>query len=189
MEAAKDKVRPIKEAPQDSVKVPEDFLTRSQRDGGKVALFVAILAILLVAILFFSLNQNITGLGQKVDELASLRESVQGLDQQLAELGVQTRNNVARLDNRINTETQNVRTRSEEQYAAMDGRMVEVEGRLENLDELAAEAKRMVMSSMLQELTQRVGYLSQQVEGEEQARNLAEARKLLEQVQTEMDAK
>lgn len=62
------------QAPQDPT--PVEAVDKTSRDMGRVALFVAILAVILLAVFFFGINQNISGLSARVDGLTTLKDDV-----------------------------------------------------------------------------------------------------------------
>lgn len=53
---------------------------------GKVALFVALLAVVLMVILYFSQQQNITGLAEKMDEVHGVKQEMAGVKAHVAAL-------------------------------------------------------------------------------------------------------
>jgi len=70
----------------ESAPVMNAGVAAAQRDMSKVALMVALLAVLLLVIFFFGMNRNIAGLTDEVKSLGVLREEVSSLDQRLVEL-------------------------------------------------------------------------------------------------------
>ena len=62
------------QAPQDPT--PVEAVDKTSRDMGRVALLVAILAVILLAVFFFGINQNISGLSARVDGLSTLKDDV-----------------------------------------------------------------------------------------------------------------
>ena len=58
----------------------EEIMAKSAKDFGKAALFISILAVVLLAVVFFGLNQNVTGLRAEVAELTALKGQVAGMD-------------------------------------------------------------------------------------------------------------
>jgi len=56
-----------------------EAVDKTSRDMGKVALFVAILAVVLLVVFFFGLNQNLNGLSARVDGLVVLKNDVDAL--------------------------------------------------------------------------------------------------------------
>lgn len=71
----------------------EVFEAKTGSDLGKVALFVALLAVILMVMLYFSQQQNISGLSEKVDgvngvkhELVEVRDHLATLEQEVATL-------------------------------------------------------------------------------------------------------
>ncbi|MEF2231727.1 MAG: hypothetical protein V3571_12420 [Pseudodesulfovibrio sp.] len=65
---------------------PAAGVAAAQKDMSKVALMVALLAVLLLVIFFFGMNRNIAGLTNEVKSLGVLREEVSSLDRRLVEL-------------------------------------------------------------------------------------------------------
>lgn len=57
-----------------------------QKDMSKVAMIVSLLAVLLLVIFFFGMNQNIAGLTDEVKSLGVLREDVSNLDQRMVQM-------------------------------------------------------------------------------------------------------
>jgi len=112
---------------------PEASRTKAKapRDMGRIALFVAVIAILMAGILFYRANQSLNIISKDVTGIT-------------AKIGF------------------------------MDARMAE-------LETLPAKSKRMVTNTMIQEMAQRVSYLSTQVDDKEQAAKLLQAMELLRQ--------
>lgn len=73
-----------------------------------------------------------------------------------------------------------------ERIATMDSRIEGMETDLAALKDLPQESRRMVLRTMLQDMAQRAGYLTQQVDNEEQSAKLNQAMQLLEEVQTDL---
>ena len=65
---------------------PTAGVVEAQKDMSKVALMVALLAVLLLVIFFFGMNRNIAGLTTEVQSLGTLRDEVSSLDQRLVDL-------------------------------------------------------------------------------------------------------
>ncbi|MGE4265789.1 MAG: hypothetical protein AB7E46_15095 [Desulfovibrio sp.] len=61
-------------------------MVKTNRDMGKVALFVSLLAVLLVVIFFFGLNQNISGVSAQVKELSKVTGQLEDMNGKLATL-------------------------------------------------------------------------------------------------------
>lgn len=146
-QASNDKVRDIKSDPhQFSGKEAEEIKARTNSDLGKVALFISLLAVILLIVFFFGMNQNMTGLTDEVQDIPEMKE----------------------------------------QIATMGERMNAMETEMTALQELPQEARRMMVRSMLQEMAQRVGYMSIEVENEQQSAKLNQAMELLQEVQTDL---
>lgn len=72
---------PETETPQEpkAERQPAELIDKTGRDIGKVALFVSILSVVLLVVFFFGLNQNLTGLSARVDNLVSIKDDVNAL--------------------------------------------------------------------------------------------------------------
>ncbi len=62
---------------------------RAKRDMSRVALFISLLGVLLLAVFFFALNQNIMGVADKAQNVDILQERLQETENQMA--GMQQR--------------------------------------------------------------------------------------------------
>jgi len=82
-------------------KLQTDFKQETHKEMGKVALIISILAVLLVAILFFGVNQNVKGVAQEVAKLQKLPEKIAILSGTVQEMGTKVNTldaKVARLE-------------------------------------------------------------------------------------------
>lgn len=88
MEASKEKVFSIGRpgAAQSDEQVAAEIVAKTNRDMGRVALFVSILAVILLTVFFFGLNQNMTGLSEQVKEIGQVKQQLVGVQQQMAVL-------------------------------------------------------------------------------------------------------
>ncbi|GAB6059261.1 hypothetical protein [Desulfonatronum parangueonense] len=121
----------------------EVFEMKSGSDFGKVALFVALLAVILMVILYFSQQQNITGMSDQLGEVQQVRQEIVVVQDQIASL----------------------------------------EAEMEALKGLPAEARKIVISSLLNESASKINYLSTRMETDEQQAKMREIQKMLEEVQ------
>ncbi|EMG37601.1 hypothetical protein PCS_01539 [Desulfocurvibacter africanus PCS] len=137
----------------------EDIKRKSEKDMGKVAIFISILSVLLLVIFFFGLNQNITGLNQEVQNLGALRQDVGTLATQFSNIQ-QTVGSV------------------QENVGSLENRFVE-------LEKLPAQTRNMILMNDLNAMNQRLGHIGSQLSGQ-QATRLQEAQQLLQQLQTEL---
>ena len=145
-----EKITPLRPEQEKSEKgkqpLAQEIIGDVRKDMGKVAMIISILAVLLLVVFFFGLNQNVAGLEAKVNELTKLKGHVQTLDTKMGSM--------------------------EEKIAA-----------LENLPQ---KTRNMLLSNILQEMSQKAAYLSSQVGTEDQSTKLMQAKELLQQVQTEL---
>jgi hypothetical protein len=72
------------------------------------------------------------------------------------------------------------------QMTGVEGQVTAVNGKIAQLEKLPAQAKKMVVAGMVQEMAQKASYLSGQVESADQAAKLQQAMELLTGVQAEM---
>lgn len=83
MSAEHEKVHPMDKYKKDGEEtnaLTQEIMASSAKDFGKAALFISILAVVLLAVVFFGLNQNVTGLRAEVAELGALKGQVSGMD-------------------------------------------------------------------------------------------------------------
>ncbi len=64
----------------------EVFEMKTGSDLGKVALFVALLAVILMVMLYFSQQQNITGMGDKLQEVQGVKQELTAVQGQISTL-------------------------------------------------------------------------------------------------------
>ncbi len=88
--------------------------------------------------------------------------------------------NVSTMNERINSLSM-----MKEDVVALDNTVSQVQDRVSTLEDLPQEMKSIVYANILQEMSQKTDYLSQQLDGEQQTKIL-EARKLLQQVEEGM---
>lgn len=160
-EASREKVHPIHEfkraeKPGDDM---EELKRKGDRDMSKVAIFISILSVLLLVVFFFSLNQNITGLSQEVQNLGALREEVSAMDSRLGNV--------------------------QQAVGGIQQNVGSLETRLVEMEKLPARTRNMIIVNDLTAMSQRLGYIGSQLEGQQSAR-LQEAQQLLTQIQSEL---
>lgn len=139
----------------------EAFEIKTSSDLGKVALFVALLAVILMVMLYFSQQQNIVSLSEKLDE-------VQGVKQELVEVKDQIAS-------------------SNEHIATVQDNVAGLEQEMETLRDLPEQARKVILTGLLKESASKIQYLSSQVENEEQQEKLAQIQKMLEEVQSGLE--
>jgi hypothetical protein len=109
----------------------------SGRDLARIAIFISVLAVILLTVFFFGLNKSISGLSEEVRALGAVRERLAG-----------------------------------------------VEERVTALEDLPRQTRRMVLSGMLQEMSQRAAYVHSQLQDAEGKAQMATAMESLSEVQT-----
>ena len=130
MEPAKDKVYTLgrpSPTPSDE-QVTAEITARTNRDMGRVALIVSILAVILLTVFFFGLKQNMAGLAEQVKDVGVMKQQLVTVQQQVTAL-----------------------------------------------EKLPETTRKMVLSSMLAETTQKLAYVQSQLPEGEAAARLAKA--------------
>lgn len=74
------------EAAEESNVNPAPAMAEASKDMSKVSMIVSLLAVLLLVIFFFGMNQNIAGLTDEVKSLGVLRDDVASLDQRMVKM-------------------------------------------------------------------------------------------------------
>ena len=81
---AEEKITPLRPEQEKSEKgkqpLAQEIIGDVRKDMGKVAMIISILAVLLLVVFFFGLNQNVAGLEARVNKLTKLEGHVQALD-------------------------------------------------------------------------------------------------------------
>lgn len=159
MSAAEHQAASTAEAPQAGYKPidEEAFEVKTGSDMGKAALFVALLAVVLMVILYFSQQQNITGMAEQLDGVQGVKQEMAAVQSQMAAL-----------------------------EGEMESLVGDMDALVASLKDLPKEARRVVISSMLTESANKVNFLSTQVETQAQQDKLQQIQKMLEEVQAGM---
>ncbi|MFW5498460.1 MULTISPECIES: hypothetical protein [unclassified Maridesulfovibrio] len=88
MSAATEKVHQIEDYQQNEEKLGEDIASgvgeTAQKDMGKVAIIISFMAVVLLVVFFYGLNQNLTSLTAEVKDLQTVRGDVEALNSQMA---------------------------------------------------------------------------------------------------------
>jgi hypothetical protein len=142
-------------------------LTQEARQGlGKAALIVALLAVVLMVVFFFSLRQNIAALDSQVKGVTGAEEAVQTMENDVQTM----ENKVAALDSRV---------------ADLNSNVEDLSQAVDKLEGLPQEAKRMVYASMMDEMAQKADMLGNDLD-EASKKKLAEVQKILKEVASGM---
>ena len=145
-------------------------LTQEARQGmGKAALIVALLAVVLMVVFFFSLRQNIAALNNQVKGVTGAEEAVQTMENKVATLG----SRVADLDGQMESVDGKVES--------LDGKVAQLDQAMDKLDGLPEQTRRVVYSTMVDEMAQQAAMLGQQLDEASQEK-LAEVNKLLDEI-------
>ncbi len=182
---------PSTDVPEENMANPEKLLEETRRDMGKVGLFVSLLAVVLVVVFFYGINQNLTGLEHRVDELAYLEEDVVALNKKMTTMDGKISSvagDVSYLDNSLTTLGESVQdvksgmTSVTKKVANVRSDISEMDTRIAELEDLPEKTRKMLLVNALQEINQKAGYLGQQMSDDEAAK-LQKAQKLMEEVQ------
>lgn len=87
MSAATEKVHQFEDYQKKSEVTPENFTDgitdNAHKDMGKIAVIISIMAVVLLVVFFYGLNQNLVGLTSEVKDLQSVRGEVASLNSQM----------------------------------------------------------------------------------------------------------
>ncbi|ACS79795.1 hypothetical protein [Maridesulfovibrio salexigens] len=88
MSAATEKVHQIEDYQQNEEVLGADIASgvgeTAQKDMGKVAIIISFMAVVLLVVFFYGLNQNLTSLTAEVKDLQTVRGDVEALNSQMA---------------------------------------------------------------------------------------------------------
>lgn len=182
---------PKADIPEENMANPEKLLEETRRDMGKVGLFISLLAVVLVVVFFYGINQNLTGLEDRVAELAYLEEDVGGLKDKMTSMDGKISSvagDVSYLDNSLGTLGESV----QDVKSDMSGISTKVDNvrsdvsdmdtRLAELEDLPEKTRKMLLVNDLEEINEKAGYLGQQMD-EKEAAKLKKAQELMQEVQ------
>lgn len=203
---------PKADIPEENMANPEKLLEETRRDMGKVGLFISLLAVVLVVVFFYGINQNLTGLEDRVDALAYLEEDVMSLQDKMTTMDGKISSvagDVSYLDNSLSTlgssiqdvksDVSNANKKVESvkaevatvnkkvsgvqsDVAKAQSNISDLDTRVAELENLPEKTRKMLLINSLQEMNQKAGYLGQQM-SEEEAAKLEQAQKLMQEVQ------
>lgn len=200
MESANQKVTPISGDAYDEA-VAAEIMENTNKDIGRVAIFVAILAVVLVAVFYFGLSRSLTGMSEKVAEIDSIKAEMAGFDARVkaTEAGVansigvmksEVGSKIAAMETKVGNSLTAMETTMGNRMSTMEARVGKQVGALQaQVDELAdlpKETKRMVMGTMLQELSQTASFIGGEAETPEQRAMIEQAVKLLQEARGSM---
>jgi predicted PurR-regulated permease PerM len=83
-----EKVKPLhpEEDSTEEKKLSGKLPPASPKDMSKVAIVISILSVLLLVVFFFSMNQNLSGLSAKVENLSGMQNQIESIDSKVAGL-------------------------------------------------------------------------------------------------------
>jgi uncharacterized phage infection (PIP) family protein YhgE len=171
---------------------PEQIVKEARKDMGKVALIVSVLVLVLMVVFFYSLRQNISSVSDNIvvssEEMAELSDQVAKMQDRMSSLtGVSqdvnglektlasVRDKMGRLEGKMDERISRL-------AGQMDERMGQMEKQLSRVEEIPQRTRKMMYAAMLEELSQKVEFLSGQMQGA-QKENLLQVNKMLQQIQ------
>ncbi len=141
---------------------PELLQQDVRKDMGKVSLFVAAMSVLLIVVFYFVLNNNIAGLQAAVNDMNAVDDEVQALSSSVQTL----EETMSDMDSRV---------------ADLDESVLTLEEKVADLETLPQETRNMIYVSLLEDISQKAGYLSGELEGADQEQ-IQEAMQMIEQI-------
>ncbi len=135
----------------------EEGMQATGRDMSKVALIISILAVVLVVVLFFGLNQNLDGIGKEVKVLSGLKGEVTAMKAQVGGI--------------------------EGQIAGINDQVGVME---QQISKMPVAMQRAIITDAINDATNKLGYIGSQLD-KEQAAKLGQAMNLLQQVRTDIN--
>ena len=171
---------------------PEQIVKEARKDMGKVALIVSLLVLVLMVVFFYSLRQNISSVSDNVavstEEVAELSDQVAKMQDRMSALtGVrQDVNSLEKALSSVRDRVGQVRGQMDERFGQLAGKMDErigqMEKKLSRVESIPQRTRDMVYAAMLEELSQKVEFLSGRLQGA-QKENLLRVKKMLQQIQ------
>ena len=160
---------------------------RGGKDLGKVALFVSILAVVLLFVFFYGLSRNMSGLAREFDELQEEKARLAALGDRLEELEAGYKERIESETATIKATLRNMDSRFSLKFEEMESQRAELVKGLAQLQDLPGEMQRLVLSGLLRDLSLRLMYVSSRTPEEEQNAKLMEALALMGEVLNDME--
>ncbi|MFP4392562.1 MAG: hypothetical protein ACOC43_00420 [Desulfohalobiaceae bacterium] len=145
---------------------PEQLHEEVRRDMGKVALFISALAVVLMVVFYFVLNNNVSNLQATVRNFTAVDEQVSEMEGTIGQM----QDSMSELDTQV---------------ADQDRSLSGLRERMGELENLPQETRNVIYASLLDDISQQAGFLSNQLQGEEQEQ-LQQAMELIRQIREGM---
>jgi Na+/H+ antiporter NhaC len=133
----------------------QEFEAQTSKDMGRVAIFISLLAVLLLVVAYFGLNQNIAGLNKEVKALSNLQGQVAGLSSDVNSL--------------------------KGEMTGVKGSVGTLTGKVAELEKLPAQTRGMIIANDLDAMNGKLSYIGSQLDAE-QAAKLQQAQQLIEEL-------
>ena len=181
---SQEKIKPVGEEQGNNPSFTPDEVSNVKQDMGKVALAVAVLAVFLLIIFYYTVNSKVQEFSGKVDLIEETRTMVQDIDEKVdSEVG-NVQADVRQLTQKAEGTAGDLQ-KAEEKIAGIEGQVEDMDERIAELEDLPDVVRNMVLGGMLEEISQKADYVGSQV-SEEQKEKLEEARRIMEEVRQEM---
>ncbi len=195
---SQEKIKPVGEEQGNNPSFTPDEVSNVKQDMSKVALAVAVLAVFLLIIFYYTVNSKVQEFSEKDDLIEETRTTVQDIDEKVDSEMRDVQADVRQLTQKTEGTAGDLQ-KAEEKISeitvsvdGIEGQVGDIEVQIENMDERIAEledlpdvVRNMVLGGMLEEISQKAEYVGSQI-SEEQKEKLEEARRIMNEVREEM---
>ncbi len=195
---SQEKIKPVGEEQGNNPSFTPDEVSNVKQDMSKVALAVAVLAVFLLIIFYYTVNSKVQEFSEQIGLIDETRIMVQDIDEQVDNEMRDVQADVRQLTQMAEGTAGDLQKAEEKisdvgvRVEGIEGQVGGMEGQIENLDERIAEledlpdvVRNMVLGGMLEEVSQKAEYVGSQI-SEEQKEKLEEARRIMNEVREDM---
>ena len=195
---SQEKIKPVGEEQSNNPSFTPDEVSNVKQDMGKVALAVAVLAVFLLIIFYYTVNSKVQEFSEKMVVIEETRTMVEEVDDKMTsdmrnlrsdvrQVSQQTEGNAENLDKAQQqiTRLDEGMDKAEKQITSLDEGMTKMDERITELEDLPDVVRNMVLGGMLEEISQKAEYVGSQI-SPEQKEKLEEARRIMNEVRQQM---
>ncbi|WP_291319976.1 hypothetical protein [Desulfonatronospira sp.] len=181
---SQEKIKPVGEEQGNNPSFTPDEVSNVKQDMGKIALVVAVLAVFLLIIFYYTVNSKVQEFSQKVDLIEEARTMVEDVEDKMASDMSSLKSDMRQITQQTEGIADNL-DKAEKQIAKLDENMAKMDERIAEIEDLPDVVRNMVLGGMLEEISKKAEYVGSQV-SEEQKEKLEEARRIMNEVREGM---
>ncbi len=181
---SQEKIKPVGEEQSSNPSFTPDEVSNVRQDMSKVALAVAVLAIFLLMIFYYTVNSTVQEFSGKVGLIEETRTMTQDIDEKVDSEMSAVQADVRQLTQKAEGTAGDLQ-KAEEKIAGFESQVEDMDERIAALEGLPEVVRNMVLGGLLEEISHKTEYVGSQI-SEDQKEKLEEARRLMNEVREDM---